>query len=74
MRINRKEVTIVTHCPFCRKVNEVSTNEMDWLAWECGANAQDAFPYLSSAEREMVMSGICPTCWEQMIGEEEEEE
>lgn len=74
MKVNRKEVTIVTTCPFCGRANEVEVNEMDYLDWDDGLLVQDAFPYLSADEREMLITGICPTCWDKMFGEEDEDD
>lgn len=70
-RINHKEVTIVTCCPLCRRANFVEVNEADYWAWEDGALAQDAFPYLFAEDREMLISGICPTCWHTTFGGED---
>ena len=67
MKINYKEVTIVTRCPFCGRANEVAVNEEDYFDWDDGVLAQVAFPYLSADEREMLISGICPTCWARMF-------
>ena len=74
MKINYKEVTVITACPFCGHANEVEVNEMDYLDWQDGMLVQEAFPYLSADEREMLISGICPTCWAKMFLTEEEEE
>lgn len=75
MKINFKEVGIITRCPFCGHAHEVEVNEMDYWDWEDGMCAQDAFPYLSADEREMLITGICPTCWERTFsGCEDEEE
>ena len=63
-RINYKEVCVVTACPFCGHGNEVEVNESDYWDWQDGKLVQDAFPYLSADEREMLISGVCPTCWE----------
>lgn len=75
-KINHKEVCIITTCPFCGHANEVEVNEADYWDWQDGALVQDAFPYLSADEREMLISGICPTCWEQTFNtfDDEEEE
>ena len=73
MKINYKEVCVVTQCPFCGRGNEVEVNEMDYLDWEDGMHAQEAFPYLSANEREMLISGICPTCWGNMFGGDDDE-
>ena len=72
MKINYKEATVVTVCPFCGHANEVEVNEADYFDWAFdGVLAQDAFPYLSADEREMLISGICPKCWEDTFGKEE---
>ena len=74
MKINHKEVTIVTVCPFCGHANEVAVNEADYWDWQDGALVQDAFPYLTADEREMLISGICPTCWAKTFGDDDEED
>ena len=70
IRFNYKEVCVVTRCPFCGRGNEVKVNEDDYLDWQDGMLVQDAFPYLNANEREMLISGICPTCWDGMFGNE----
>ena len=74
VKVNYKEVSVITRCPFCGRANEVEVNEMDYLDWDDGVSAQVAFPYLSAAEREMLISGICPTCWARTFGESEDAE
>ena len=59
---------VTTVCPFCGKAHDVLVNEIDYLDWQDGKLAQDAFPYLSADEREMLISGICPNCWNSMFG------
>ena len=62
-------IEIITTCPFCGKDHSVVVEEHDYLAWEMGNSlAQDAFPYLSADDREMLISGICPQCWEKTFG------
>lgn len=67
MKINYKEVCVVTRCPICGRGNEVEVNEMDYLDWSDGEKVQIAFPYLSKYEREMLISGFCHTCWDNMF-------
>lgn len=71
VKINYKEVCVVTACPFCGHANEVEVNEMDYLDWQDGELAQVAFPYLSADERETLISGICHQCWDKMFGGDE---
>lgn len=61
-------IVILTTCPFCGEDHEVTVEFEDFLFWKAGKLAQDAFPYLSADEREMLISGICPTCWDKMFG------
>lgn len=72
MKINHKEITIVTHCPICHRANFVEVNEADYWNWRDGALAQDVFPYLSTDERGMLINGICSTCWDKVFGSNEE--
>ena len=63
---------IDTVCPFCGRSHTILVRGEDYFAWQGGKCAQDAFPYLSADEREMLISGICPQCWDNMFGEEED--
>jgi len=72
MKTNNHEITVITGCPFCGLIHEVEVNEIDYLDWQDGTLAQDAFPYLDANEREMLISGICPDCWDKMFGSDEE--
>lgn len=62
------KISINCTCPFCNTSNNVTVYHSDYFAWKRGTNAQDAFPYLSADAREMLISGICPTCWEDLFG------
>lgn len=73
-KINYKEVCVITRCPFCGRGNEVEVNENDFFDWHDGVSVAVAFPYLSASEREMLISGICPKCWNNSLPPEPEEE
>ena len=45
---------------------------MDLQAWIKGKHAQDAFPYLNAGERELLISGICNSCFDKMMGDYEQ--
>lgn len=60
-------ITVVTVCPLCGIMNEIQVNENDYFDWERGKHTQDAFPYLTPYERESLISGFCPDCWERMF-------
>lgn len=71
-KINRQEYKIITTCPFCGHAHSVFVNEADYWDWQDGALVQDAFPYLSANDRELLISGICSTCWDKYFGSDEE--
>ena len=45
----------------------------DYKNWQEGALIQDALPYLTTDQRELLISATCGTCWDDMFGEEDEE-
>ncbi|MBQ2173702.1 MAG: hypothetical protein II453_01120 [Alphaproteobacteria bacterium] len=66
---------IRTHCPCCDKVNYVNVNIEGFYKWqEENMPIQFALPELDPSEREMLKTGICPTCWDKMWSEDTEED
>ena len=60
-----------TTCPLCGQDNEpVYLEEADLERYDTGVLVQEAFPYLSSGERELIVTGICTPCWDRSFGEE----
>ena len=66
--------TVITTCPFCGANHSVEVRLADYNAYCEGGLVQDCFPYLSADEREMLISGICPQCWDNMFGSGEEDD
>ena len=64
-------VYVGCECPFCGKYHDVRVSEADYWNWKGGELAQDAFPYLTAEEREFLISGICPDCWNKIFGGKE---
>lgn len=57
------DTQVVVVCPFCHAKTCVDVNEKDYRAWlEEGTMIQDAMPYMDATNREVLISGICPTC------------
>ena len=64
---------IEINCPCCKKYYTILVNIEDYFDWHAGTRlTQEAFPYLNADKREMLISGICPACWDNMFGEEDE--
>ena len=66
------------YCNHCGSHHILVVNEEDFCDWLCGdATVQDAFPYLSGNERELLLSHTCGKCWDKMMEtlfEDEEED
>jgi len=73
MKENKKEYIIVTVCPFCGHINEIGVNEDDYWDWQDGELVQNAFPYLSADEREVLISGLCYDCQSDLFEDDEED-
>ena len=71
-KINHREYKVITSCPFCGQAHGVFVNEADYWDWDDGALVQDAFPYLSADDRELLISGCCSQCWDKYFGSDEE--
>lgn len=63
---------IYTKCPYCKSENRVSVVQRDYLAWRKDTLIGEAFPYLNSDQREMLMTGICPKCFINVFGEDDD--
>lgn len=58
-------------CATCPDVCHVTVNAADLRAWQDGMFAQDAFPYLSDEQRELLISKTCGPCFDAMFGDED---
>ena len=64
------KIDFVKYCPFCNKRQVLKINNKDLMDWKMGKLIQDAFPYLNANEREVLKTGICPSCWNDMFPKE----
>ena len=67
-------------CNRCKGQTEMMVNINDYTAWENdrgnsgGLLIQDAMPYLTVDEREVLISGTCGGCFDEMFPEPSESE
>ena len=65
------DVTVLEiSCPWCGKISELKVSTKVWRdglnAYKNGALIQNAWPTLSPSDRELILTGICDTCWNKM--------
>lgn len=60
-------INLVCDCIRCNASHTMYVHETD-LDRYCTTSSliQDCFPYLSTAEREMIITGFCPACQEEI--------
>ena len=56
-------------CRACRDNQQIHVFPDDVADWQNGKLIQDAMPYLSADERELIISGTCGKCFDEMFGE-----
>jgi hypothetical protein len=62
-------MTIATVCPKCRKEQEIEVDANAYASWLGGVMIQNAFPDLTSDEREQLQTGYHKTCWDAIFWE-----
>lgn len=55
--------TLTIQCKKCGQESFLMVDENKWLSWQNGELIQTVFPELSLADRELMISHICPDCW-----------
>jgi hypothetical protein len=64
-------MTIAIKCVECGKVVEFEVDEVGLEAWYNGALIQQALPDLPASLREMLITEICPACFDKLFTEED---
>ena len=59
-------VLITKACPFCKRRYQNVFDADAYRKLEHGMTVQDAFPDRSADDREFLITGICPECWDKM--------
>lgn len=61
---------VEVECIMCHTKHTILVPTAGYTKWAKGqAKIQDALPGLSADERELLMSNICPVCWDKAFGE-----
>ena len=66
------KITLNPICPECGQPHPVTVETNDLKDFREGRKqADEAFPYLTPGQRELLITGICDACWEHLFGEED---
>lgn len=62
-------------CRCCSEEYSIDVGEDDYIDWKDGKGyIQDLLPYLSAAQRELLISNTCDDCWGGLFGWDDDEE
>ena len=61
--------SIDTFCPICGETSAIEVAVSQYLDWQMGTLIQHAFPQLTADQREQLITGICPQCWDLSFGD-----
>ena len=71
----KKDFPVKVHCIMCKTEHTIYVNKEDWDLYNSPnrPHIQDIFPYLSSEDRELFITGICDECWKKTFGGDDDE-
>jgi len=64
---------VAVDCVQCKETQHITVGTADLMIWEYGELIQNAMPYLTAGQREILISGVCETCFDNMFAGEEED-
>lgn len=61
-----------TTCPICGGNDHLHMEREQLIRWSVGGELiQNVFPTWSASKRELLITGICKSCWDESFGEGE---
>lgn len=68
--MDQDKINLQVTCRHCGTTHNIRVGLDDLHAWQRGEKmVQDAFPYLSADKREILISRICPRCWDELFSQ-----
>lgn len=68
-------MNINVQCVHCGNDYVIGVNKDDYLEWKEGHGfIQDKLSYLTKGERELIISGTCDSCWDNMFGSSDDDD
>lgn len=59
-------ITMTGNCHNCNTKFSITVPHDDYLKWQTGTVIQEAFPYMSVDDRELLISQQCDKCWKRI--------
>ena len=71
--VSDDRMVIVRTCPICNIKHFINVSKEAYDSWKKGTVIQKAFPELDEDQREWIISGLCPKCFDDVMVRVEEE-
>lgn len=68
-RMDDSEIEISKECNVCKHSITFSVSENGYRQFLKGTHVQVALPGVAAGLREMLLSGICPKCWDELFND-----
>lgn len=65
----KKVLVIQVVCRFCEEVNFVVVDRRGYENWRAGMHIRQAFPWMQSDERRLLVSGVDVDCLDNLLSE-----
>ena len=65
------DLELELECKYCDYEENISVHESDYISWHNGKFIQDAFPYLTAGQRELMISNTCDDCWNRFFPDDD---
>lgn len=60
-------IDIKATCPMCGKSTVITVTKTQYERYQNGELIQNCFPEMKPEIREMLITGICPECWDKFM-------
>jgi len=72
--VTGETMTVTTQpCISCGKRAQLEVVKSEYEAWQGGQLIQRAMPSLPESQRELLISGTCDACWDELFADDDEE-
>jgi hypothetical protein len=68
------DLQLELECMYCNYKEVITVAEADYIAWHNGRLIQNAFPYLTDGQRELMISNTCDDCWNRLFPHTDDED
>ena len=65
------DLELELECKYCDYEEVITVAEADYIAWHNGKFIQDAFPFLTAGQRELMISNTCDDCWNRFFPDDD---